>query len=187
MHAFCKKEIRKRNREKKICPGRGVLGGELNMFEVSLENDKRRCPLEMKMGKVLSMQSKVQQPPTIPNANEGVDASHLLPPCDLQLCRTQDVCYLLSRLSPRLFSSKHCYFAQNYAPRCDLIEHAPHAAIEHSTELTTLLHTLGYDQYSAALAHASVCGMAELTATSKVELHKIGVLSPTIVACLQTL
>ena len=34
-----------------------------------------------------------------------------------------------------------------------------------STELTTLMHTLGYQQYSAALAHADVCFMADSVLT----------------------
>ena len=44
-----------------------------------------------------------------------------------------------------------------------------------STE-KTLLHTLRYDQYRAALTSAGLCGMAELTTTSKAELHKMGLL-----------
>ena len=47
---------------------------------------------------------------------------------------------------------------------------------ECSAELKTLLDTLGYEQYAEPLARAGVCGMAELTATSKAELPKMGVL-----------
>ena len=47
---------------------------------------------------------------------------------------------------------------------------------ECSTELKTLLDTLGYEQYVEPLARVGVYGMAELTATSKAELQKMGVL-----------
>ena len=48
--------------------------------------------------------------------------------------------------------------------------------IAKSTELKTLLDTLGYEQYAEPLARAGVFGMAELTATSKAEVQKMGVL-----------
>ena len=128
---------------------RRVLAGELNLFDVSPEDEEE--PVQLAIGDedeenvvdageavaappaLVDAGNAVAAPPAIPNegtgagAGAGADARHL------------------------------------QAPEC-------------STELKTVLHTLGYEQYSAVLARAGVCGMAELTATSKTELQRMGVL-----------
>ena len=45
-----------------------------------------------------------------------------------------------------------------------------------STELNTLLHTLGYEQHIASYARVGLCNMAKLTAISKAELKQFGAL-----------
>ena len=44
-------------------------------------------------------------------------------------------------------------------------------------DLSEMLVDLGYEQYTAPLARAGICSLAELTATSKSELQRLGLLA----------
>ena len=63
------------------------------------------------------------------------------------------------------------------ARREPVAEPAKPRALALIPDLSALLTDLGYEQYGAALAGAGVCCMAELAATSKSELQKVGVLA----------